>query len=317
MTTTFEREIRPVDITQLKNELNGSVDITATVIDIALDTESLTGNNINITWNTDLLVDEITAQDVVIANHIVQIPDFSLTALPLSELGNKLAIHSSTKPAPPGNKEFYLVWTGAGDDVQSTPNVIGDGQMLQFTLTTGKPTESIEVHFSPDFGDVYVHEGYAKWENGGAGDYLEADVIASATPLQTVANKDLEIVDNWVKLAAGGPGTGTHGFAASPTLIKRSKSKDGNWDFSAETGLVPNISATGLYKISDIERAVHHYFNKIPTRGNSYGYENLTSDESAWLPPGYFIRVTANNVSDSDWLACVFMEVFREQTAVP
>ncbi len=141
--------------------------------------------------------------------------------------------------------------------------------------------------------------------------------MASPTLLQPAVNLDLEITDNWVHLAAGGPGTGTHGFAASPVLLKRSKSMDGHWDYDEVNGLTPNMAGTGLYKISDIERAVHRYINKIPTRGSSYGYTTLTSDESAWLPPGYFIRVTAHNVSDTAWNACVFMEVFREQTAVP
>jgi len=236
--------------------------------------------------------------------------------MPLSELGNKLAIHSSTKPAKSG-KDFYLIWTGAGDDVTGSPVTIGNGDLLQFSLSAGTSKKSIEAHFSPAFGDIYIHEGYAKWEGGGLGDFLEADVISPPTALQTVANLDLEISNNWVKYAVGGPGTGTHGFAANPSLIKRSKSLDGDWDYDTINGLLPNLSGTGLYKISDIERIVHHYFNKIPTLGSSYGYTILTSDESAWLPPGYFLRITANNVSDTTWTACIFMEVFREQSAVP
>ena len=236
--------------------------------------------------------------------------------MPMSDLGNKLAIHSSTKPAQ-ANKEFYLVWTGAGDDLTTTPHTIADGPLLQFDLTNGTPNVSVDVYFSPDFGDVYIHEGYAKWENGGTGDHIDANIIASPSQFQTMANLDLEIVDNWVTYAAGGPGTGTHGFAATPILLKRTKSMDGDWNYDDINGLTPNMAGDGLYKISDTERAVHRYINKIPTRGSSFGYTTLTSDESAWLPPGYFVRITAHNVSDTTWNADVFMEVFREQTAVP
>jgi len=261
--------------------------------------------NLVVNNGTDDIMDSVTAWNWMLGD-----------TMPMSELGNKLAIHSSTKPAKE-NKDFYLVWTGSGDDVVSIPNVIADGHMLQFDSITGVPTQSIEARFSPDFGDVYIHEGYAKWENGGTGDYITAEILTDPSALQTSVSLDLEITDNWVHYAAAGAGTGTHGFAATPVLLKRTKSGDGDWDYDTVNGLVPNVAGTGLYKISDIERVVHRYINKIPTRGNSYGYTTMTSDESAQLPNGYFIRVTAHNVSDTTWYACVFMEVFREQTANP
>ena len=262
-------------------------------------------SNLVVNNGTDDIVDSVTAWNWMLGD-----------TMPMSELGNKLAIHSSTKPAKE-NQSFYLVWTGAGDDVSGSPPVIGDGDLIQFSLTQGMPSQSVEARFAPEFGDVYIHEGYAKWEQGGTGDYIDAVIVATASQFQTAINLDLEIVDNWVKYATGGAGTGTHGFASTPVLMPRTKSTDGDWDYDTVNGLVPNMSGTGGYRISDIERVVHHYINKIPTRGSSYGYTVMTSDESAQLPVGYFIRVTAHNASDSEWMACVFMEVFREQTANP
>jgi len=196
-----------------------------------------------------------------------------------------------------------------------SPQTLGDGEILQFALQPGTPNAFKEVRFSELFGDVYIHEGYAKWEDGGIGDNISASVFADPSPLQTSINLDLEIVDNWVKYASGGPGTGTHGFAGTPVLIRRSKSKDGDWDYDTVNGLLPNIAGTGGYKISDVEHVVHKYMNRIPTFGSSFGYTRLTSDETAYLPPGYFLRIHAYNVSDTAWTACVFIEVFREQTA--
>lgn len=275
-------------------------------------------------WITDNVVfSDIGAGNLIVNDGTDDITD-SVSAwswllgdtMPKSELGNKLAIHSSTKPAKPG-KEFYLVWTGSGDDVLGSPITIAGGDLLQFVLQPGIPSITKEVRFSSLFGDVYIHEGYAKWDNAGMGDHISAVVVADPTLLQTLANLDLEIVNNWVKFATGGAGTGTHGFAANPTLIKRSKSKDGDWDYDTTNGLVPNLSGTGEYKISDIEREVHKYINKIPTFGNSYGYTRLTSDETAELPVGYFLRITTHNISDTAWTSCIFLEVFREQTATP
>jgi len=319
MALTFEREIRPVDITQLKNELNGSVDITATVVDIALDTTSPEGNsNINITWNTDLASTEIIAQDLVVTNHVVQIPDVSLLSLPISSLGDQLAVHQSTKPKVPG-KEFYLQWTGAGDDVVN--DLIGDGDLLSFTMTSATPTVTKDIKFSTNFGEVYIHEGYAKWHHdisvdAGLGDHMSAMVMAEASALQQVAALDYVVEDDWVKYSTGGPGTGTHGLAATPVLIPRTFSKDGDWDYDG-VSLTPNFTSTGGYKISSIMRTVHRYMNKIPMSGASGSYTRLTSSETAFLPPGYFIRIIAYNISLSDWNCAFMFEVYRERTAMP
>lgn len=236
--------------------------------------------------------------------------------LPFSYLGNKLAIHSSAKPEISG-KEFYLVWTGSGDYLGSPPE-IGGGELLQFQLDNTNKIKKIEVHFHPMFGSVYIHEGYAKWEGGGIGDYITAYVCASATPLQTVANLNLKITpDNWVVPAFGSPSDATHGFAGQPILIPRTKSRDGEWDYSPEIGLVPNLNGTGLYKISSIPRDVHKYINRIPIEGSSYGYTRLTSNETAFLPPGYHLRIEAYSNSGNTITVSMFMEVYREQTEVP
>jgi len=315
MATTYIKTVYPVNIKELQKKLNESIDISSTCISVSQDT-ALTVSNVTIEWSVSLTSAEETAQDTVISNYTYTPQQVDVNLLPFSELGNKLAIHSSAKPAK-DSKEFYLVLTGAGDDVTGSPSLLGDGELIQFTLAAGTPSKSIEVKFAPEYGDVYIHEGYAKWESGGIGDYITASVIAEPTMLQTAINLDLEIINNWVKLAAGGPGTGTHGFAATPILIRRSLSKDCDWDYDEINGLVPNTLGTGEYKISDIERSVHRYINKIPTDGSSYGYTQLTSDETAYLPPGYFLRITAYNISDTAWNCSVFMEVFRERTAVP
>jgi len=279
-------------------------------------------------WQADEQVFDDVAQGTLVVNNGANIvDDFNEplagwnwiigNTLPMSDLGDKLAVHQSSKPLD-SSKEFYLVWTGSGDDI--TNGIIGEGDLLAFDIKTTDATVSKEIRFDPQFGDVYIHEGYAKWDHSdgsnGAGDHMSAMIMADPTALQTVANLDLVIVDNWVKLAPGGPGTGTHGFAATPTLIPRTLSHDGDWDYDGAS-LTPNLFGTGGYKISDIERTIHKYINRIPMCFSSNGYDRLTSDETAFLPPGYFIRVTAFNVTGSAWNCAFMFEVYRERTAVP
>ena len=232
-----------------------------------------------------------------------------------SSLGNKLSVHGSAKPIKQG-KTFYLVWSGCGDDMVN--GVISDGPRLQFLMTPSIPEKTISIEFDPQYGETYIHEGYLMFNGAGEGDEISATVVANGTQLQTSVNLDLVVdADGWVSMSPSGPGTGTHGFAANPTLISRSFSGDGNWDYDPVNGLVPNMDGTGNYSININDHVVHKYINNIPLYGNSYGYVILTSDESAYLPPNYRIDVTVKNASGGTWSAHVFFEVFREATAIP
>lgn len=235
--------------------------------------------------------------------------------MPKSELdGLKIAVHSSPKPYVPGSRT-YAIWTGAGDDIGG--GVIGDGPTLHLDMQVGQATTSVDVKFLADQGRVWLHEGYLKFTGAGDGDFMNASVVAEPTALQQSVQLDLEVTDNWIKFAAGGPGTGTHGFAdpTAITLVPRTFSKDGDWNFDG-TNLTP-ASGDGLYKISDIERTVHRYINKIPCYGDCSTYFTMSSNESTELPKGYFLRITGHNVSNSDWHASIIMEIYRERTFQP
>ena len=128
--------------------------------------------------------------------------------LPVSDLdGTKLAVHPSYKPDLPGITT-YAVWTGSGDDVDSDPTEIGAGELLDFDATTGNATVVKDIKFDhARFGRVWIHEAYMKFENGGEGDHISADVIASASLLQQSIDLDLIVDGDCVKYAPGGAGT--------------------------------------------------------------------------------------------------------------
>lgn len=240
--------------------------------------------------------------------------------LPLSDLDEKkLAVHPSYKPK--GDLQNYAVWTGAGDDMEASPHGLGDGPLLHFVMTpqSGSPPPiqevEIDLEFDPAFGRVWVHEGYLQAINGGPGDYMESFVVARGTPVQTVANKILVIEDNWIKYAVGSPNPATHGWAGNPVLIPRTFSQDGDWDYDG-INLTPNLTQTGDYKISTVDKTVHHYFNKISCCG-TFPYFSMTSDETTEIPAGYFIRTIAYNVSNSSWHASIIIEIYRERTFLP
>lgn len=291
---------------QLKREINDNPAFTATCEYVSTE-----GNTVLIVFNTDLTTQEEQELNNVLENHVPEEEYVAVSTLPFSDV-NKLAVHSSPKPLI--DQTTYVVWTGAGDIIGS--GQIGNGDPLVFVLQPGTPEVSKDIYFDPIHGRVWIHEGFVMWKDAGIGDNISAVIMAQPSQLQTFANLDLVIQDNWVKPAPNGPGTGTHGFASTPKLIPRTYSKDGDWDFDG-VSLIPNLSGTGMYKISTIEQCVHMYINQIPLFGTTTSYVAFTSDDTAELPPGYFIRITCKNNSNSNWIATVFMEIFRERTHVP
>lgn len=248
-------------------------------------------------------------------------------------LGGKVAVHSSPKPEIEG-LETFVVWTGAGDDVSDPENpVIGDGDLLNFQCTIGTSEVVKDVIWDQQtFGRVWIHEAYLKFTDGGNGDYITAYVMAKPSTILDAATiaflegqgqlppgavtLDLELdgTDNTKVLpAAGGPGTGTHGFGAVPVLVPRTYSKNGYWDYDG-VNLIPNLAGTGAFDIHTTEQVAHKYVNKVPCNGDCTTYFMMSSDETAEIRDGYFIRITAYNVSNTNWEASVLMEIYRERT---
>jgi len=234
--------------------------------------------------------------------------------LPLIDLGNRLSVHSTPRPMS-GSNALFSYWTGAGDDLVN--HVVGGGPPTIFSLTTGVASQSIEVEFDPIFGQVFIHEGYFMCQGAELGDYVDAEIVAHASPLSSLApHKDL-VLDNdgFALYSTGGSDTGTTGFAGTPRLIPRYFTKDGDWDYNG-TSLTPNFLKTGMYKIKSTEYIVHRFMNHVGLLSTS-SYIRMVSAESTELPAGYFIRITCYNVSNSDWQGMAMITAFRDSTAHP
>lgn len=296
------------NISQLQQEINSNLSIVPSCYGV-----NATGDQIECMFTADLSTGEQTTLAGIVDVHTPQDTFIPVSELPMSPDTNKLAVQASAKPLI-NNKTTYVIWTGAGDNL--TTHEIGAGDLLNFDMVPGQASTSKDIKFDSQHGRVWINEGYLRFENAGSGDCASLTIMAPATQLQQLANLDLIVEDNWVKYSSGGPGTGTHGFAATPVLVPRTYSHDGDWDYDG-TNLLPNFAGTGGYKISDIERTVHKYINCIPCRGTCPVYVNMASDDTAELVYPYFIRITFNNVSNSTWNAQVLMEIYRERTTVP
>jgi hypothetical protein len=232
-----------------------------------------------------------------------------------SEVGSKkLWVHSSPKPEVEG-KQFLVQYTGVGDMGNDT----GAGSPTILDIQANEAEKEVILHFdNTEMNcDVYIHNANFIWENAGFGDSFSIEMHAGPTSLQTLVNKDLELVNfgagNFIKFATGGPGTGTHGFAANPVLIKSLK-KTGYWDYNSMSGLVPNLTQEGGFNISDVDINVVKYVNNVPVYGTNLSYTTLSSYDTAWIPPGYNMRLKCYNVSGNHWKLLMYMTMFREKT---
>ncbi len=292
------------------NELQTEINADSTIVPSCT---SITGNGtaIDLDFAAALSAGEETTLDTVISNHTPSTDLVDATVLLTSESsGDKLAIHESSRPQIEG-KFFHTYWTGSGDDM-ATP-AIGGGGILTVETAIGTSTESVDVEFHKDYGDVYMHEGYLMWENAGWGDYIDVEIVAKPTPLQQSTNLDYTI-DASVKIryAAGGAGTGTDGLNGDPVWVPNAAGT-GWWDTDGVTATF-NATQTGAYDWYTIEILANRFMNKIPIYGTSTSYVMLQSADTTLLPPGYVIRITANNVSNTVWKSWMMMTLYREQT---
>lgn len=293
-------------LTELQAEINADATIVPSCNSI-----TGSGTEIALDFAAALSAGEETTLDTIISNHTPSTDLVDAAVLLTSESsGDKLAIHESSRPQIDG-KFFHTYWTGSGDDM-TTP-AIGKGSILTVETTAGQATISVDIQFHKDYGDVYLHEGYIQWESAGWGDYVDVEVFASATPLQQATNLDYTI-DASVKIryAAGGAGTGTDGLNGDPVWVPNAAGT-GWWDIVNGAASFSS-GQTGAYDWYTIEILANRFMNKVPVYGSSSNYVMLQSADTTLLAPGYIIRITANNVSNTAWKTWMFMTLYREQT---
>jgi hypothetical protein len=231
--------------------------------------------------------------------------------------GGKLQINPSSRPIIKG-VPLNTVFVGAGDDIVN--HKLGYGPQMMIETVPGQPNSYVDIHFDTSFGKVFLQEGYAMWADAGFGDHISIAIFASATKLQTTSNLNmvLEAAGSTNKLKYVGDGNGTHGFGGLPVLVPANEGpsiwgdKKGWWDYSVDTGLTPNTDQMGAYDIYNTDVEVGRFVNAIPVYGTTNQYMNVKSSDYAEIPPHYFLRFLAGNVSNTTWKTFIFLTMFRE-----
>lgn len=263
----------------------------------------------NLVVQKDPLADPIEYYTTVDAIHALY--DF-YESMPKSQDEFKLAVHQSAKPSRKDSPHGYNThWAGAGDDPVN--HVLGGGPLAQLSMIPGNATETLDIEFDPLFGRIFILHGYVGYHGAGLGDSFSVTAVAKATPLQQFVDLDLELDGDKIRLAEGGPGTGTHGFGGIPTLVPNLISA-GWWNYSDIYGLTPSLDQTGTFDIYQVEVDVDRFMNRIPVYGDNHVTASLEAADYSELAPGYLLRIKAYNNSNTNWVLWFFLECYRERS---
>ena len=205
-----------------------------------------------------------------------------------------------------GGVETY--WTGREDAIGD----IGMGSPLVLTTQVGQPIATKTIMLDHRY-PVSIYGGQACWQNAGNltdNNAICIEVLASATQLQTAANLDLAL--DGEKIYYAGAGAGTHGFAATPTLVEN-YDKTGYWNYV--DGNVLPAAGDGEYDMYTADKTVSRFINHIVVFGDNPIYKEIQSSNTWTIPPvGYSIVIKLHNNSDTVWSAAFILNLIRKST---
>lgn len=307
-----------------------AAEIQISTITVALDYIELDDTTLNIYFKADLSeAEEATLEALVTAhepepNTITQEPVLvyqlnTETGLPepmaFTSSEGRNRVLASTKPVVPGHI-LYFYWTGAGDDISEDYVIPGAGDDIIIEVAAEDTIKYIDLKFGNySHGElVYLAGGAFQWEDTVFGNFLSCYVMASPTPVQQIVDLNFN-VDQYNRLYAVAPGTGTHGLAGSPTFIQNFRKK-GYWDLSPEWTPVFRPDGEGLFDWFIVEREVARFVNRLPLFGTESKGLQMSSPETSHLPPGCFVRVICHNSSGNAWKIAGSLMMYREVLGV-
>lgn len=234
----------------------------------------------------------------------------------------RMMVKQTQRPLPLSGLQLYTCWWNSGDDLENELRGVGSPVLL--SPTPEDESVFVDCHFLTGSEKIYIFECYLAWENAGFGDYMLGEMWAKATPTITVSNGNYNTDVTTRKITPTIPGTGNCTLTGTPTFVRCSNwSKDsatwnGTWDLltNPSTGSqYPSYNALnkGQYEWYDIDVLVFRFI-KFSVFGTNYQPLLLISEDTEQLPPNYYIKVTAVNVSRTSWKFVGNFVFFREHT---
>lgn len=200
-------------------------------------------------------------------------------------------------------------WTGRADNAST--GEIGTGDYLKINVTSTDTTVVKDVYLNTDV-PTWLTGGEAVWWD--ADGYITVSIVGKGTATQQAVNLDLVVEGDYIYFSATGPGTGTDGFAEQPTLFEN-HTGTGGWNYDIDNGLTPSLDRSGKYDIRTIEKEESRFINGIHIHGTNSVYKEFHHNREGWkIPPGYFIRLTAENPNAATWHLDFMLNLVRERT---
>lgn len=218
----------------------------------------------------------------------------------------RLLVKMTRRPQPVDGRKFYTVQTGAGDDIQQERRTIGSKILLDVSSTD--VTVSVDIQFLTGSEKIYLHQGFLGQENAGWGDMINCDIWSNPSPIIFDGTGNYTISNHKIYYYP----SGGYSLLGTPVFVPNY----GGHGWQNLVNSTPQFSPTqtGIYDWYDTSIQVNRFVNCFIVYGTNYSYTNMMSDESEEIPPNYFIRVTAVNISGTNQKAFGAFNIFREYT---
>lgn len=231
----------------------------------------------------------------------------------------KLRVMASHKPTQQG-KVFYNYFSSSGDDWST--GTVASGSQFRIQTSSGQSQSHVDLQYlnysDPDFTKVvWLYGGAFGWENAGWGDSLSVEVRARASSVvpravATGIGLDVDYDLDGERIAYAGPDAGDYALGGYPIWVPNFD-REGYWDLDTQNlTAIPNVSGTGEFDWYITEQFVGHYVANLVVYGSNYTVVLLESTESVALPFGHWLRIIANNDSDTEWKTWGFIKLYRE-----
>lgn len=260
------------DIGRLQQEVERSV------ITVAIDYISASGDTISLHFKADLDVTNKAALDALVAAH---------SGEPLPPMGMLVSLDGPAtndgKPIFLSNmfpSGVFLYITGAADDVASAT---GRGDGASFMLASDVAgDESLDFQFA-DW--VFLAGGGIQAQGGQVGDHVSLEIYAPATPVVANASGagNCNLVDPGVGqaiLIVPAAGDGTHDVDLSQAVPIPASNDDaaagtGYYEWSAPDAgkglvLVSSTPGRGKYNLFTVQNKLARFVNRYPLRSDQY-----------------------------------------------
>jgi len=297
-------------------------------ITTALDHIDTLGDTCDIWFKAALSSVEETYLSNIVAAHqgeplesYEQVEVVNKVVLAATNLHDKIEVHESSRTA-----HTTTYFTGAGDDITNL-NDVGNGTRFILRHRIGDDfSQSIYIDFNIVENELWIHEGYAIWNNA-MFDTVSFEIVPIVTSTTSGVNTNYNIYNGYLIVPAAGDGTieitsditdargGLVYMPLSEAGIRGPAFWDATWNTTSKKyeNITPAPNGDGDYNMFAVEVPLSRFVNKLPLLGN--GFQKMQTADADQIGSGMRLKAWMQTYEpDHDWEMACLLTLYRNRT---